>query len=165
VYLYQGEELGLWEVEDIPPSLRRDPEYLRAGGRRPGRDGCRVPLPWAGDEPPYGFGSTAGTWLPQPEGWKDVTVEAESTDPDSMLALYRHALALRRAEPDLATEEISLRPATDGVVTFTRGAGFTCLINFGPTPVELPPHEAVLLASDPLADGHLPPDTATWLRT
>ena len=55
VYIYQGEELGLWEVEDIPDELRQDPIWHRTGGADPGRDGCRVPLPWSGPEPPFGF--------------------------------------------------------------------------------------------------------------
>ena len=46
-YLYQGEELGLHEVPDIPPDLLRDPVFARTrGGAYKGRDGCRVPLPW-----------------------------------------------------------------------------------------------------------------------
>src|SRR5207245_2206982 len=68
VYIYQGEELGLWEVEDIPDDLRQDPLWERSGHADPGRDGCRVPLPWSGTEPPFGFspsGTIAEPWLPQ----------------------------------------------------------------------------------------------------
>ncbi|MFJ6952376.1 glycoside hydrolase family 13 protein, partial [Micromonospora aurantiaca (nom. illeg.)] len=78
-YVYQGEELGLWEVEDIPYELRQDPMWERSGRVDPGRDGCRVPLPWQGDTPPFGFspdGATAAPWLPQPADWKDRTVRA-----------------------------------------------------------------------------------------
>ena len=53
-YLYQGDELGLPEVE-VPRDRIEDPMHARSGGVDPGRDGCRVPLPWAGEAPPYGF--------------------------------------------------------------------------------------------------------------
>ena len=84
VYIYQGEELGLWEVQDIPDELRQDPIWARTGGADPGRDGCRVPLPWSGTEPPFGFspaGAAAEPWLPQPKEWRDLTVAAESGQP------------------------------------------------------------------------------------
>ncbi|MEZ0073882.1 glycosidase [Planotetraspora sp. GP83] len=65
---------GLPEVEDIPDELRQDPMWTRSGHTNPGRDGCRVPLPWSGTEPPYGY-STGVPWLPQPADWKELTVE------------------------------------------------------------------------------------------
>ena len=55
-YVYQGEELGLEEVLDIPAELRQDPIFARTDGERVGRDGCRVPLPWSGTQAPFGFG-------------------------------------------------------------------------------------------------------------
>ncbi|MYT21798.1 alpha-glucosidase, partial [Streptomyces sp. SID7760] len=55
-YLYQGEELGLPEVADLPDGLRQDPAFLRSAGQDGLRDGCRIPLPWSGERPPYGFG-------------------------------------------------------------------------------------------------------------
>jgi Glycosidases len=64
VYLYQGEELGLWEVEDIPDELRQDPIWHRTGGADPGRDGSRVPLPWSGVDPPFGFSPPRPAWSP-----------------------------------------------------------------------------------------------------
>src|SRR5581483_4990119 len=91
---------GLWEVEDIPDDRRQDPIWQRTGGADPGRDGSRVPLPWSGVEPPFGFSpavATAQPWLPQPKEWRELTVDAESAEPASMLTLYRTALRLRRA--------------------------------------------------------------------
>ncbi|MGH3171681.1 MAG: glycoside hydrolase family 13 protein, partial [Trebonia sp.] len=120
VYVYQGEELGLWEVEDIPDDRRRDPIFLRTRGADPGRDGARVPLPWSGAEPPFGF-SAAQPWLPQPKEWRDLTVEAEDGDPASMLELYRTALRLRR-EHWTAAPDLSWLPSPDGVLAFARGA-------------------------------------------
>jgi alpha-glucosidase len=191
VYVYQGEELGLWEVQDIPDERRQDPIWQRTHGADPGRDGSRVPLPWAGAEPPFGFspagfsGAGAEPWLPQPKEWRDLTVEAETGKPGSMLELYRAALALRRAEPGLhgglggglgdgfGDGPMTWLPAGDGVLAFDRGS-VRCVVNISPAAVRLPEHAGLLLASGPL-DGELldgalldgallPPDSAVWLR-
>ncbi|WP_438804721.1 alpha-amylase family glycosyl hydrolase, partial [Oceanobacillus saliphilus] len=55
LYLYLGEELGLPEVEDLPAQARVDPIVHRSGGPDPGRDGSRIPLPWAAGAPSAGF--------------------------------------------------------------------------------------------------------------
>ncbi|MCF2528003.1 glycoside hydrolase family 13 protein [Yinghuangia soli] len=169
VYIYQGEELGLPEVEDIPADQLQDPMALRSGGVSPGRDGCRVPLPWSGDAPPYGFGpaeSAARPWLPQPDDWAPRTAAAQDGDPDSMLELYRTAIRLRRAEPALGDGTLAWLPdAAPQTLAFRRGDRFACVVNLGPTPVALPRHDAVLVASGPMAaGGELPADTAAWLR-
>ena len=178
-YIYQGEELGLWEIEDIPGELRQDPMWERSGHSRAGRDGCRVPLPWSGDRPPFGFlpggaaaprgstpvpGGAAATWLPQPAAWRDLTAERQRADPGSMLTLYRHALRLRHREPAFAGEEFSWQPAPDGVLCYRRGTGVTVMINASARPAELPPHREVLAASGELDGRLLPPDTGAWLR-
>ncbi len=158
-YVYQGEELGLWEVENIPVELRQDPMWRRSGH---GRDGCRVPLPWSGDEPPFGFSPAAAAdpWLPQPPEWKDRTVQAQTGDPRSMLELYRTAIRLRPA----ATGALTWCPSPAGVLAYARGPKFACLVNMSAAAVPLPEHEASLLASGPLDGDLLPPDTAVWLR-
>ncbi|WP_410810417.1 glycoside hydrolase family 13 protein [Micromonospora sp. 067-2] len=166
-YVYQGEELGLYEVEDIPFALRQDPMWERSGRIDPGRDGCRVPLPWAGDEPPFEFSpeGAAAPWLPQPADWKDRTAGAQTGDAASMLELYRAAIRIRRADPVLGDGELTWLPAPDGVLAFSRGGGFRCLVNIADSSVPLPAEGELLLASGPLDDGLLPPDTAVWLRT
>ncbi len=132
-YVYQGEELGLWEVEDIPYELRQDPMWHRSGHADPGRDGCRVPLPWSGDEPPFGFspaGAAARPWLPQPAEWKDRTVQAQTGDPHSMLELYRTALRIRRAEPALGDGAMTLAARHRTACSrFARGPSFACVVN------------------------------------
>jgi alpha-glucosidase len=168
VYVYQGEELGLWEVEDIPAECRQDPIWHRTGGADPGRDGSRVPLPWSGTEPPFGFsppGSAAGPWLPQPRAWRALTVASEDGDPGSMLELYRGALAIRRARPGFGDGPMTWLPAPEGVLAFDRGAGLRCVVNLSATPADLPEHTEVLLASAPLEDGRVPADGAVWLAT
>ncbi|HEY3953348.1 MAG TPA: glycoside hydrolase family 13 protein [Streptosporangiaceae bacterium] len=173
VYVYQGEELGLWEVEDIPDELRQDPIWHRTGGADPGRDGSRVPLPWAGAEPPFGFSpahDSAPPWLPQPKEWRDLTVQAEAGDPGSMLELYRGALRIRGTEPALGDGPMRWLPSAAGVLAFERGDRGTgtgrvhCLVNLSAAPVDLPGGAAVLLASGPLEEDRLPADTAVWLR-
>ncbi len=167
VYLYQGEELGLPEAEDIPAGRRADPMFLRTGGTDPGRDGCRVPIPWSGTAPPYGFTPDDGAepWLPQPADWDVRTVEAQREDPGSMLSLYRTALRLRRAETALGDGPMTWLPSAPEVLAFRRGEGFACVVNLGDAPVELPPHERVLIASGVVEGGVLAGDGAVWLRT
>jgi alpha-glucosidase len=177
VYVYQGEELGLPEVEDIEPGRIQDPMHFRSGGIDPGRDGARVPIPWEGDRPPYGFspaGAVVETFLPQPPDWAGLTVEAEDLDPASTLALYRTGLRLRRTEAGLGDGSFAWLDALPGVLAFTRGDRFACVVNFGAEPVDLRAgaaqvaavahHTHVLLASEPLAGTRLSPDTAAWLR-
>jgi alpha-glucosidase len=164
VYIYQGEELGLPEVENIPAERREDPMFFRSAGGDPGRDGCRVPLPWTGRQPPYGF-SPAGSrpsWLEQPGDWAELTVAAQSGDPDSMLSLYRAGLNLRRSRLAFGASFAWL-PTPPTVLAFTRGARLACFVNLGPEAVPLPEQATVLLASQPVEAGRLPQDTAVWL--
>ena len=165
--LYQGEELGLEEV-DVPPEARQDPEYRLGGGR--GRDGCRVPLPWSTQGAP-GYGFTSGEpWLPTPPGWGDRSVEAEERDPSSTLNLYREALRLRRSL--VATGERSLRwlSAPEQCLAFVRGGRqpMAGVVNMGEVEEEVAVRGDVLLASGPgvgATGGHLtlPASTAAWL--
>jgi alpha-glucosidase len=161
-YLYQGEELGLWEVENLPHELLQDPTWACSGFTNPGREGSRVPMPWSGAAPPFGFGPSA--WLPQPPEWRGQTVEAQTADADSMLAFYRRALGIRRDEPALGDGTMSWLDAPAGVLAFARSPGFACVVNLSAAPVALPDHRDVLLASAPLDGGKLSPDTAIWLR-
>ncbi|MFD6448889.1 glycoside hydrolase family 13 protein [Promicromonospora sp. NPDC060204] len=164
LYVYQGDELGLPEAE-VPRELIQDPMHFRSEGVDPGRDGCRVPLPWARTGASLGFGPDDGAapWLPQPAGWADLSVEAQDADAGSMLSLYRHALHLRRGLPALHADEFAwLDLGGDDVLAFTRGAGFACVANLGTTPVPLPAGATVLLASGPV-DGVVGPDIAVWL--
>jgi alpha-glucosidase len=160
VYLYQGEELGLWEVEDLPDEHIHDPVWESSGHTIRGRDGCRVPLPWSGSEPPFGFSQTA-SWLPQPDEWAAYAADRQAGQPDSMLAHYRRALGLRTSSPLSTEEPLRWRDAPEGVLWFDRGPGFSCVVNLSDQSLPLPAEPA--LASAPLVDGALPPDAAAWL--
>jgi alpha-glucosidase len=178
-YIYQGEELGQPEVTDLPDDARRDPTFRLTGGRIHGRDGCRVPIPWSRTGASFGFSRTdTGTspgppWLPQPAGWGSYSVEAQLADPESFLGLYRAAVRLRREHPALGRGGLrwlgepqhpeSPHPQDLGLLCFARDPGFIFAANLGAVPVPLPPHDKVLLASEPISGNSLPPDTAAWL--
>jgi alpha-glucosidase len=164
-YLYQGEELGLPEVEDLPPEVLQDPIWERSGHANPGRDGSRVPIPWSGDRPPYGFSPDGvATWLPQPAGWGTLTVAAETGREGSMLELYRAALRLRRHHPALGDGTLRWVDGPADALVFARDPGLVCMVNFGPAPLPLPAGAEVLLASvAPGRDG-LAADAAAWLQ-
>ncbi|MEJ2579668.1 MAG: glycoside hydrolase family 13 protein [Kineosporiaceae bacterium] len=167
-YLYQGEELGLEEVPDLPEDLLQDPTWLRSGRTERGRDGCRVPLPWTDSGPSLGFGPGPG-WLPQPEHWAELSVQRQDADRGSMLWLYRDALRLRRELAALGGgSDAGLRwqDREAEVLAFDREPGFRFLLNTGTEPVDLPAGR-VLLSSLPLPEGSagavLPGDAAVWL--
>jgi len=167
-YVYQGEELGLPEVADIPADERQDPSFFRNPGVDIGRDGCRVPLPWTRSGPSFGFGP-GDAHLPQPSWFGEYSVEAEEADATSTLALYRAALAARR---DLQTDEtLEWLPVEgrDDVLHLVRPGGWHVVCVFGTEPVDLAGlglgSSEVLVSSGPLTDaGQLPGETAAWLR-
>ncbi|MBV9847692.1 MAG: glycoside hydrolase family 13 protein [Kutzneria sp.] len=162
VYLYNGEELGLGDVE-LPDWARQDPIWERSGHTELGRDGSRVPIPWEGTEAPFGFTTGTASWLPIPAEWATLTVEAQLEDPDSTLSLYREAVELRKTHPAFAGMELEWYGAPEGCFAFRRkGSGLVCALNTGPRPVPLPAGQ-ILLSSMPLSDGQLPPDAAAWL--
>jgi alpha-glucosidase len=167
VYIYQGDELGLGEVQDLPDSVLQDPTFVRSSGADRGRDGCRIPLPWSPGSPSLGYspaGAEAEPWLPQPREWASLSVETQLADPESALELYRAGLALRRGELTDLPETLTWVDAGPETLCFDRPGGFRCLVNFGATPLALPEDRAVLLASGPLSGRTLPSDTCVWLR-
>lgn len=163
-YLYQGEELGLPEVIDLPDDARQDPTWFRTDRERYGRDGCRVPLPWVADAANYGFGPSGTPWLPQPELWRTLARDVQQGDPDSTLSLYRDALRLRREHALGAgtLEWIALDGVSDPDVLAFRNGSVLVVANTGSTPVPLPQGE-VLLASGTLDGAALPGDTTVWI--
>ena len=168
-YVYQGEELGLAEVEDLPEDVLQDPGWEQSGRTERGRDGCRVPIPWSGEKPPFGFSpddASAPPWLPQPADWRELTVEAQTGDEHSMLELYRRALSLRRTQAALGDGKLEWLQAPEGALAFGRDPGFMCIVNLSGDPVALPDGAELLISSGPLTDdGRVPFDTSVWLTT
>jgi alpha-glucosidase len=163
-YLYQGEELGLEEVEDLPDDVREDPTWHRSGGAARGRDGCRVPLPWSGSSPPFGFGPDAGQpWLPQPSRWAERTVSHQLSDPTSELNLYRRALACRRELAAARSGALTWLPLPPHALGFALAGGLVCVVAFdGPVGLD-GLGEVVLSSTEPDSRRVLQPDTSAWL--
>lgn len=167
-YVYQGEELGLPDVVDLPDEVRQDPAYFRGAGQDGFRDGCRVPIPWTRTGSSYGFG-TGGSWLPQPAEWGDLSVESQTGVTDSTLELYRTALSVRREQPGLgAGDAVEWLKSPTGVLTFRRG-DFVCAANTTSEAVTIPAYGRILLASGEVTiaedEAKLPGDTTVWWTT
>jgi len=166
-YLYQGEELGLPEVFDLPDDARQDPIWLRSGGVELGRDGCRVPLPWASAAESFGFsppGSKSAPWLPQPEWFADFAADRQHEG--STLELYSRAIRSRRDV--FSGDELEwLESGSSDVLAFRRGDGI-CIVNFGDTSHTMQAWgSSALAASYPIDLGGddlvIPANSAAWL--
>lgn len=168
-YLYQGEELALPEVRDIPEARLSDPRWKMSGYLDRGRDGCRVPLPWSSNpEGAFGFSNDESltpdkAWLPQSPWWGQFSVDSQDGIENSTLNMYREALSIRKVEQGLGDGEMQWIEAGADVVAFERPGGFACYINFG-TAIQLPANSQILLASGTTSGHTLPTDTAAWLR-
>jgi alpha-glucosidase len=161
-YLYYGDELALPNVE-LPDAVLQDPVWERSDHTERGRDGERVPMPWSGEKAPYDFSTEPKTWLPMPDDWGGLTVEAQLEDPDSTLSLYRRALELRRDHPAFDEDGLEWFSAPEGCLAFRRPSGLTCAVNTSAAAVPMPPGTVLLASASLPADGTLPPDTAVWL--
>ncbi|MFE3493337.1 glycoside hydrolase family 13 protein [Streptomyces sp. NPDC059175] len=164
-YIYQGEELGLPEVVDLPDEVLTDPIFRRTGSRARIRDGCRVPLPWSGHASPFGFTSGAEgakPWLPQPGWFAEHATDRAQADTRSFWHLYRDGLQLRRGLPQLGEGTLRWLDAPPGVLAFDRGEGLVCAVNFGTSAVPAPVSGTPLLSSGPCPAGVLPGSTAAW---
>lgn len=163
-YLYQGEELGLHEVFDIPSNQMQDPQWFRGEGKLKSRDGCRVPLPWRASGQYFGFGGPAH--LPQPGWYYEYAVDTQHGNPHSTLELYRSALRRRR---ELLTAETLdwIGDLPEGVLGFKRPNGWISITNFNSHEVKLHgfAHCEVLLSSNlNSTSGRLAANSTIWLR-
>ncbi|MEY3346891.1 MAG: hypothetical protein RIR40_616 [Actinomycetota bacterium] len=167
-YIYQGEELGLFEVRDIPEDRLEDPIWKMSEKTDRGRDGCRVPIPWTKNSSgAHGFSSNKNltieqSWLPQPINWGDSAVDTQQGITGSFLEMVKAALAIRRDEVGLGDGELAWLNLGEEILAFKRSGNFACIINFGKQ-FELPDGK-VLISSSPIAGNQLPSDTAVWMR-
>jgi alpha-glucosidase len=168
-YIYQGEELGLPEVTNIPKNRLEDPYWKMSGFTDPGRDGCRVPIPWTERrDGAHGFSTrnsmmTEEAWLPQPKGWGDFAVDKQEQNQNSTLWLYRKALKIRQSEEGLGDGQMEWIKTGKKVLAFSRPGGFQCWVNFGTT-IKLPKGAQILHSSLPIVGRKLPKDAAVWIR-
>jgi alpha-glucosidase len=140
-YIYNGQELGLPNVNDLPDDVLQDPIFFRTQGENRGRDGCRIPMPWKGEIAPYGFSSNASTWLPMPDNWSKFTVEAQQHNDSSSLRLYQHLIALRKEHSALRVGRVSVLGWADDVLKVRISDDvetFEVWLNFGNNDSQLP---------------------------
>jgi alpha-glucosidase len=135
ILLYQGEELGLPEV-DLARDQLRDPVGDLYYPLFKGRDGCRTPMPWNGAAPQMGF--TTGTpWLPPGPAHAALSVAAQEGDANSVLSYARRLLGLRRASAALRLGDLALIEAPLPLIAFLRraeGQTLICVFNLGSEP-------------------------------
>jgi alpha-glucosidase len=135
--LYYGDEIGMTDVP-IPPERVQDPFEKNLPGMGLGRDPERTPMQWSA-APNAGF--TTGTpWLPVAADYRGTNVETQRCDPESMLALHRRLLALRRAEPALSIGSYAPVDAAGDVLAYLRehdGSRFLVALNLGSSPASL----------------------------
>jgi alpha-glucosidase len=160
VFVYNGEELGLPNVE-LPDEVLQDPVWERSGHTERGRDACRVPMPWSGSAPPFGFSSNPDTWLPIPSQWDTLTVARQEADPDSTLSFFRSVLQLRRSAFHFTENDVEWLQLRPDVLAFFSG-GVLCVLNTGTSALSLPAGE-VLASSAALSGTELPPDSTAWV--
>jgi alpha-glucosidase len=168
-YLYQGEELAVPEVRDIPEDRLTDPRWKMSGYLDRGRDGCRVPMPWTSNSAgAFGFSTNSSlkpeqAWLPQSSWWGKYAVDTQDGVEGSTLSMYRKALAIRKGEEGLGDGPMEWIEAGADVIAFKRPGNFACYINFGAA-IELPSSSQILVVSGPTTGHTLPTDTAAWVR-
>jgi alpha-glucosidase len=181
-YLYQGEELGLPEVFDLPPETRQDPVFKRSKGSDLGRDGCRVPLPWSAASPSFGFSDTGESWLPQPADWAGLSVARQLNDDESTLQMYQRILQRRRLEPAMGDGPMTwMDNAPAGVLALRRFTAdsdepsVVVAINMSEAACHLPSewgtdvlatsnNDVAAVTVDESEHLVLGPETAVWLR-
>lgn len=160
IFLYQGEELGLPQVEVAFHDLR-DPEAIANWPMTLSRDGARTPMPWAANAPALGF-SSARPWLPVGSDHAGLAVDVQEADNASVLGLTRRLLALRNDDDVLRYGDLRVLHADESVLAFERhyqGRILLCCFNLsGEAAIWAPPYEVRVIETVGLANGsHLAP--------
>jgi alpha-glucosidase len=133
IILYQGEELGLPQV-DLPFERLQDPEAIANWPETLSRDGARTPMPWDSTAPNLGF-SAADPWLPLGEAHRPLAVDRQETDPKSLLHFTRECLALRQSQPALRCGSMRIIEAGEQRLVFERSderKRLLCTFNLSP---------------------------------
>jgi alpha-glucosidase len=135
-FLYYGEEIGMRNVP-IPPEAMLDP-LARTLHPNVARDPERCPMQWE-PEPGAGF-STGKPWLPIAADAASRNVATQRAERDSLLWLYRDAIALRRESVSLRRGSFTAIEAPEGVFAFERvhdGERAVVALNFSCAPQKL----------------------------
>ena len=137
-YIYQGEELGMTNAHYTSIESYRDVESLnyykilidegkseqeaiKIIGER-SRDNSRTPMQWS-SEKNAGF-SAAETWISIPDNYKNINVEAEESDPDSVLNFYRQLVRLRKESKVIQDGDINfIERENKNVLAYRRSLG------------------------------------------
>ncbi|MGQ3176698.1 MAG: alpha-amylase family glycosyl hydrolase, partial [Blastomonas fulva] len=161
IFLYQGEELGLPQV-DIPFERLQDPEAITNWPLTLSRDGARTPMPWRHSANDLGFGS-GDPWLPFGEDHAALSVDVQARDPHSLLNLVRAALQLRKTHRALATGSVAILHCDAQLLAFERvgqGQRIVAIFNMqagdARWPEDVPTTGEVLIAVNDAAPGALP---------
>ncbi|MFA6124237.1 MAG: alpha-glucosidase [Sphingomonas sp.] len=169
IFLYQGEELGLTQV-DIPFDALLDPEAIANWPMTLSRDGARTPMPWTGAAPDLGFGSTT-PWLPFGEDHDALAADRQQADSGSLLHWTQKVIATRNAHPALRQGDIRVLHSDDALLTFERreeGERLLCVFNLSDAarawPTGVAQNGAVLLSANTVAPNMLPAFSGLVLR-
>jgi alpha-glucosidase len=158
IILYQGEELGLPQV-DVPFERLKDPEAIANWPQTLSRDGARTPMPWSASAANLGF-SDAEPWLPAGENHRPLSVDRQQADPNSMLAFTRACLRLRNSQRALREGAIRIVEADDQKLVFDRSCErqrLRCTFNLSDRPVPFVAAGNQLIASGNIDAGELGP--------
>lgn len=140
-FIYQGEELALPQAHVAFEDLQ-DPEAIANWPHTLGRDGARTPIPWEAGASGGGFTSGTSAWLKLDEAHKPLAVDAQGSDPASMLSFTRRLLAVRKQFPALASGDLELLDSPADVVAFVRtdpSGDVLCAFNLGDGAVDWQP--------------------------
>jgi alpha-glucosidase len=132
--LYQGDEIGLPDAQ-LPYEALRDPASRRFYPDHLQRDGARTPMAWDGKHPVLGF-SAGEPWLPIAETHRALCVNQQESDPESILALSRTLIAIRKQHTALRTGTMCFHDLGDALLGFSRnldGETIVCVFNLSET--------------------------------
>jgi len=158
IILYQGEELGLPQV-DVPFDQLQDPEAIANWPHTLSRDGARTPMPWQADAPSLGF-SRGTPWLPMGVEHGALAVDRQEEQADSLLHFTRQCLTLRAHNRALRAGAMRVIEAGDALLVFDRedaGQRLRCTFNLSEQPAPFQQSGKALLATGQVDDSSLGP--------
>ncbi len=161
IILYQGEELGLPQV-DVPYEQLRDPEAIANWPETLSRDGARTPMPWSSTAENLGF-TSGEPWLPLGARHRGLAVDLQQQLPNSILAFTRQCLKLRSRHPALHHGAMSIVEAGEQKLVFERADNrkrLRCTFNLSDEHVAFRPMGTTLTSTGDIAGDSLGPYAA-----